>query len=156
LASKRVVTLLTTAAAVICVIAGFMVGVFMKERDRSKPAGNYNALFNVSPSGEIGFWIYSERGGCPDLRARDRKPLVFVTPSAHGGPGRIEVRELRTCMELRLGSGGEPQMIRCVDGFLAIGSLENASERSGSYSVLFADGGQRSGEFRAVMCEPSG
>jgi hypothetical protein len=47
-------------------------------------------------------------------------------------------------------------MVRCADGFLAIGSPENAGERSGSYSVLLADGRQRSGEFRAVMCEPSG
>jgi hypothetical protein len=153
------VKLLVTSLAIICVGVGFIVGVVVKERTSQEkfntvPSGAYNALFNVSPAGEIGFWIYSVRGSCPDLRTKDRRPLVLVASASYRGQGRIEFSELSACVELHMEGKREPQTVRCIDGFLNVIGTPNERERSGSYSVTFADGSQRSGDFLGIFCEP--
>jgi hypothetical protein len=146
--------LFATGFLVILVIVGFVVGVVVKESTSKKADDPYNALFNFSPSGELGFWIYSYRGSCPDLRLVDPRPLVLIASPAYMGQGRIELAQLSVCMEIGL-AGGSAQTTRCIDGFVEVSPTTNARERSGSYSVTLADGRKRSGEFRGVLCEPS-
>lgn len=157
--SKNVLTkILITGLAVVCVVVGFGLGVLVKEwaKQDSKDVSDspYNALFNVSPTGETGFWIYSVRGGCPDLRAKDRKPLVVVVSASNSDDGRIGLSGLAACTELRLEGAGGPQTVSCAAGFIQLNKTSNGKDKSGSYSITLSDGTQRSGDFLGTYCEP--
>lgn len=142
---------LLTALAVLLVVVGYVVGVVVKESG-GVGDGTYNALFNVNQRGEIGFWLYSTQGGCPDLRSKDSRPLVAIVTS-QATPSRIEVSSLGTCAEFRMHVRPTPEIVRCAEGFIDIQRAPNSRERGGSYSVTLADGSTRSGEFLAAYCE---
>ena len=145
---KKLLKILASGLGVIFVIAGFIVGVVLKERASSP----YNALFNVGSAGEIGFWIYSLRGNCPSLRSMDKNPIVLITLPSYSGHGRVDVKSLRTCMELQVENPRNPRTLPCKDGFLSVDNHGDSKERSGSFSVTLADGRVRSGEFVAGVC----
>ena len=143
--------LLLTAAAVVLLIAGIVIGVTVDQQERAESTGPYNALFHVGPTGDIGFWIYADRGTCPDLRAKDKRPIVVIVPPTFNGQAGL--RELKACMELNLSEPKAPHVVRCVDGFMTA-TDQRAKEWSGTYSVTLADGRQVSGGFQATYCEP--
>ena len=143
--------LLLTAAAVVLLIAGIVIGVIVKEQGGSQSTGPYNALFHVGPTGDIGFWIYAERGTCLDLRPKDKRPIVVIVPPTFSG--KASLRELKTCMELNVSDPKAPHVVQCVDASITA-TDQRTKEWSGSYSVTLADGRQVSGGFQAMYCEP--
>jgi len=152
------VRLLATGLAVICLIVGYVVGVVVKERSTEKSRldadGPYNALFNVSKEGELGFWIYSVHGNCPDLRVRDQNPLVMIASPAFSGQGRVELPQLSTCIEVRVQDDFRAQVITCAEAVIDVKATSDTREKTGSYSVKLTDGRQRSGKFHGVQCAP--
>jgi hypothetical protein len=142
---------LLATAAVALLTAGIVIGVIVREPDRPHPTGPYNAVFHVGPTGDIGFWIYAERGSCPELRAKDKRPIVVIVPPTFSG--KASLRELKTCMELNVSDPKTPQIVHCIDAFMTA-TDQRAKEWSGTYSVTLADGRQVSGGFQAMYCEP--
>jgi len=153
LGGPKLVKIFVTGVAVLCVIAGFAGGVYLKERNRKNASESFNALFNVSKSGEIGYWIYSVQGGCPSLRALDLEPLVFVALPSQSPQSKLDLSQLKACIAFRKEGSGDPKPVRCVEGFVSFAAVGDANERGGSYSVKLADGREKSGEFRAAFCE---
>jgi len=149
---RRPKRLLLAAFAVVLLIAGIVTGVIVTQQGRSQPAGPYNALFHVGPTGDIGFWIYAEHGTCPDLRAKDKRPIVVIVPPTFSG--QASLRELKSCMELNVSDPKAPQVVHCVDGFITA-TDQQAKEWSGTYEVTLADGRKVSGGFQAMYCEPN-
>jgi hypothetical protein len=135
---------------IVGIVAGLITRVIV-----NKSGESFNALFNQSSTGELGVWIYAENGGCPDLRKKDVRPLVVVMPSTYRGEGKVSARELKTCMELDVNDGTRPLVTNCSEGHVVIEPAARTAERTGSYSVVLADGRQRTGDFRATFCAQS-
>jgi hypothetical protein len=150
--------ILITGLAVACLVVGFIFGVVVKERTiqdaNDVSVGPYNALFNVSPAGEVGLWIYSVNGECPDLRLKDRNPLVIVVSASKRGDPRIGFSELAACTELRLEGVRTPGAVSCIAGFIQFHDTPDKKVKRGSYAMTLSDGAQRSGDFLGTYCEP--
>lgn len=146
--SKVVVTIL----AVFCVIAGITIGVVVREIKEDSSADNYNALFNFGDSGDVGYFIYSRRGGCRDLQDLDQEPLVLVVSPSQVGQEKVDVRQMKACLEFRKGASGEASPTKCAGGVATFDAATHSKERTGSYSVTLQDNRQRSGKFVAGLC----
>jgi hypothetical protein len=124
-------------------------------RSESQPqaTGSFNALFNQSGTGDVGVWIYSGAGGCPDLRSRDVRPLIFVGTGPDMSKAKVAVKDLKSCMELDRTDAKQPRITQCSDGYVTfVIQGETAKEKFGTYAVSLADGRSKKGEFRAVFC----
>ena len=146
--TKTLLKFFVTALGVVCLIAGFVLGVMVKERTSNQ----YNALFNIGPAGEIGFWIYATHGNCPGLRSMDKAPLVLITPASYSGHGRLDVKALKTCMELQVENRSNSRTLSCKAGFLTVDDHAGKKERRGSFSITLADGRVRTGDIVAGFC----
>lgn len=108
-----------------------------------------NTLWNEDlKSGMIGFWLYPDVGGCPDLRKKS-PPLVL------GGKikdGSTLVNDLKYCMQLNPKKPKE--FIYCVSGYINVSKNESENTYSGFYSILLSNGVRKEGSINALFCPP--
>jgi len=139
-------------------VTGVGVGIFIRAIETTsflstRPAGN--ALFNLGSANEIGIWIYSTQGRCPDLRSTDLRPLVLLLNATDTSKAKLPLGELRTCMEVDLTNASQARITNCSDGYVTIEPRRSEQEMSGTYSIILTDGRRRAGDFRATFCSKS-